>query len=160
MSWLILAALKPLVRKACRTSKSLPSTTFRRRHSSWDGPGMALSREGTAHVPSYGIFRMPHHRSDQPVCKALWVHVPHSKAFPWTLSLRRGSWRRWSPPFPQTALRFFRPSYIPQCGMLQHPTRKSCLDNCIAASAFGLPPNFSSGAWPLPCIRTEPGSSS
>ena len=57
LSWEILAGLKPLVRRACRTSKSLPSTTFRRRHSSWDGPGMVLSGEGTARQGFFCAFR-------------------------------------------------------------------------------------------------------
>ena len=55
----ILAALKPLLRSASRISTLLLSTTFKRRHSIWDGPGILQAGRGwfwlvVAAVPHLG----------------------------------------------------------------------------------------------------------
>mgnify|MGYP007094315489 CR=1 FL=1 len=57
ISWLILAGLKPFLRSACRTSTSVPSTTFSRRTSRWEGPGMVLCGEAKARDGFVCAFR-------------------------------------------------------------------------------------------------------
>ena len=57
ISWLILASLKPFLRSACRTSTSVPSTTFSRRTSRWEGPGMVLCGEAKARDGFVCAFR-------------------------------------------------------------------------------------------------------